>query len=46
MDELVETMSLRLQQLKETARDRVESLECRDVASVVTRERVRPNGTR
>jgi len=43
MDEVVELMGLRLQQPKEAARDRVE---WRNVVRVVTRGRLRPDGTR
>jgi len=43
MDDVVETTGLRLQQLKEAARDRVR---WRDVVRVVTRGRLRPDGTR
>jgi len=43
MDEVMETTGLRLQQLKEAARDRVG---WRDVVKIVTRGRLRPDGTR
>jgi len=43
MDEVMETTGLRHQQLKETARDRVGS---RDVVKIVTRRRLRTDGTR
>jgi len=43
MDEVMETMGLRLQQLKEADRDRVG---WRSVVKIVTRGRLRPDGTR
>jgi len=43
IDEVMETTGLRLQQLKEAARDRVG---WRDIVRVVTRGRLRPDGTR
>jgi len=43
-DEVVETTGLRLQQPKEAVRDRVRGW--RDVVRVVTRGRLRPDGTR
>jgi len=43
MDEVVETMGQRLQQVKEATRDRVG---WRDVVRLVTRGRLRPDGTR
>jgi len=43
MDEVVETTGLRLQRLKEAAQDRVG---WRYVVRVVTRGRLRPDGTR
>jgi len=42
MAEVMKTTGLRLQQLKEAARDRVG---WRDVVRVVTRGRLRPDGT-
>jgi len=43
MDEVMETMGLRLQQLKEATRDRVG---WKDVVKIVTSGRLRPDGTR
>jgi len=43
MDEVMETARLQLQHLKEAARDRVG---WRDVVKIVTRVRLRPDGTR
>jgi len=43
MDEVMEKTVLRLQQLKEAARDRVDS---RDVVKIVTGGRLRPDGSR